>query len=559
MDSGESTNTGMETHYLPEFGYVPPKNSVDYQTRPLPAVPPRKSMASSLNSQVNKGFKTSFSSPDNRQFEHDWEQDVDDIASMWDNRMGAGQSRGSPKLDVKNNPTMPPDEILSPQPKQSVQKILKLTGKISPVASVTAPDSPSLHNSQQKIKQLTGLDVGSSPLRSIQTFPEDVSPISWSSSMYSQVGLEAAVSEPDMESGDDSYRDSYRDSYQDDGFNEPATALSPPNFGGYSTRPISTAPVSPTSTPAALRVNGFRGRDGREGSGQVESLPRSGNKFQHVQDNSAESWTLSRESSSTDRVITMYHDTASEIARGNDPPPQGTRNSAAAFWPQWRRPPPTVEHHSLMWGSRPEGGLPKSRLNLSPSSPALPPTLADARRKTESLSDRRASSRNCIPPPLEQSREAPRPGRYNLPQRTPYPLLPSSTPENAFDGENGRKRFSVLSRVFGGGNKRDSRNFRISSAPLPREDRIPTGSALVLPNSSRSTEGSDTPWPKPAAAVSGRPAPAGLGIFQRTMDSARQSVGLKSKAEKRREELKETIRVVGPGELGAVAGRVPDR
>ncbi|KUI66497.1 hypothetical protein VM1G_01997 [Cytospora mali] len=546
MDSGESTKTGMETHYLPDFGYVPPKNSADYETRPLPAVPPRKSMASSVNSQVNEGFKTSFSSPHNRQPGHDWEQDVDDITNMWDNRMGAGQSRGNPKINVKNVPTMPPDEILSPQPKQSVQKILKLTGKMSPVASVTAPDPPSLHNSQQKIKQLTGLDVGSSPLRSIQTFPEDVSPISWSSSMYSQVGLEAAVSEPDMESGDDSYRDSY----QDDGFNAPATALSPPNFGGYSMRSTSTAPVSPTSTPAALRVNSFRERDGREGSGQVEPLLLSGNKFQHVQDHSAESWTLSRESPSTDRVITMYHDTASEIARGNAPPPQGTRNSVATFWPPRRPLPPTFEHHSLMWGSRPDGVLPKSRLNLSPSSPSLPPTLADARRKTESLSDRRASSRNRIPPPLEQSREAPRPGKYNLPQRTPYPLLPSSTPESAFDRESGRKRFSMLSRVFGGGNKRVSRNFRISSAPLSREDRTPTGSALVLPNSSRSTEGPDSPWPKPAAAVSGRPAPAGLGVLQRTVESARQSVGLKSKAEKRREGLKEKIRVVGPVEMG---------
>lgn len=63
-----------------------------------------------------------------------------------------------PKVDVPNYlPNIPPGEILSPQPKQSVQKILRLTGMISPTTILSA-DAPTLHNSSQKIKQLTGHD-----------------------------------------------------------------------------------------------------------------------------------------------------------------------------------------------------------------------------------------------------------------------------------------------------------------------------------------------------------------------------------------------------------------
>lgn len=65
-----------------------------------------------------------------------------------------------PKVDLSRIiPSVPPDEILSPQPKQSVQKILRLTGYMSPMTTMST-DSPTLHNSSQKIRQLTGLDYG---------------------------------------------------------------------------------------------------------------------------------------------------------------------------------------------------------------------------------------------------------------------------------------------------------------------------------------------------------------------------------------------------------------
>lgn len=543
MDTGENigTDKGTGTHLLPEFVYVPPKNSADYQRRLLPAVPPQRSTAYSFNSQVNNASRTPNRSIDDRQSGRGWERDVDDIADMWDGRMGIDQSRSIPNIDNNNIPTTPPAEILSPQPKQCVQKILRITGKISPVVSVSSADSPTLHNSQQRIKQLTGFNVSSkgsnqAQSRSLQALQDDVSPISLSSSVYSQEGQETTISDLDRESSEYSYRCSY----MDDEYNELATALSPPNYGGFSTRSTSAAPVSPTSPPAALRLSGFRGGNETEISSRLD-------EFQYHQDSGTEFWMSSRKSSAGDRVIDLYHTSAGEIAKSSAVPPPGTRYSAAAW-----SPPPTAERRGIMWGgsNRPDEMLQKSRLNLSSSS-SLPPTSIDSHRKVDSFSDRRSSSRDRVPPPLEQAREAPKPGRYTLPERTPYPL-PSSSLRSAFDEEDSRKRSSLLSKVFGSGSKnRESGGSRGSSAPSSKEDRAPAA-VPALAISARRAEGPDTPWPKSAAP--GRPAPAGLGVFQRTVESARQSVGLKSKAEKRRQGLKGKIRVVGPEELESAAG-----
>lgn len=558
MDTGESigtetgTRTGMGTHLTSGFGYVPPKNSTDYQTRPLPAIPPQRSTASSLKSQVNNASRTPNRSNDNRQAGRGWERDVDDVANTWDHWMGTYQSRDIPNIDVKNILTTPPDEILSPQPKQCVQKILKLTGEIGPAASVPSADSPTLHNSQQKIKQLTGLNVDSggsneTQSRSLQALQDDVSPMSLSSSMYSQEGLETTVTELDRADRESSEY-SYRYSYMDDEYNRVATALSPPNFGGASTRSITTARLSPISTPAALRLSGFREDHETETPSRI-------NESQHYQDSDVELWMSSRESSPGDRVIDLYHTTTVEIAKSSAVPPLGPRYSAAAWSPP---PPPATERRGITWGrrNRPKETIQKSRLNLASSSSSSPLTSIDPRRKTDGFSDRRASSRDRVPPPLEQAREAPKPGRYTLPERTPYPL-PSPSLRSAFDEEEGRKRFSLLSKVFssGGGSKsRDSGGSRGSSVPSSKEDTRPPAAAPALHGFARRNEGPGTPWPKPAAAASGRQASAGSGVFQRTMESARQSVGLKSKAEKRRQGLKGKIRVVGLEELESAIG-----
>lgn len=527
------------------FGYVPPKNSTDYQTRPLPAIPPQRSTASSFNSQVNNASRTPNRSNGNRQAGRDWERDVDDVADMWDDRMGTDQSRSDPHIDVKNIPTTPPDEILSPQPKQCVQKILKLTGEIGPAASVPTADSPTLHNSQQKIKQLTGLNVDSggsneTQSRSLQALHDDVSPLSLSSSMYSQEGLETTITELDRADRESSEY-SYRYSYMDDEYDQVATALSPPNFGGASTRSINTARLSPIPTPAALRLSGFREGHEIETSSRID-------ESEHYRDRDVELWMSSRESSPGDRVIDLYHTTTVEIAKSSAVPPLGPRYSAAA----WSPPPPATERRGITWGrrNRPNETIQKSRLNMASSSSSSPPASFDPRRQPDGVPDRG-------PPPLEQAREAPSPGRYTQPERTPYPL-PSPSLRSAFDEEDSRKRFSLLSKVFSSGGSsrsRDSGGSKSSSVPSSKEDRRPPAAAPTLPGFARRNEGPGNPWPKPAAAAaSGRPAPAGSGVFQRTMESARQSVGLKSKAEKRRQGLKGKIRVVGPEELESAVG-----
>ncbi|ROW01526.1 hypothetical protein VSDG_02190 [Cytospora chrysosperma] len=551
MTTGESigteTGTGMGTHLTSGFGYVPPKNSTDYQTRPLPAIPPQRSTASPFNSQVNNASRIPNRSNGNRQAGRDWGRDVDDVADMWDDRMGTDQSRNDPHIDVKNIPTTPPDEILSPQPKQCVQKILKLTGEIGPAASVPTADSPTLHSSQQKFKQLTGSNADSAgsnetQSRSLQALHDDVSPLSLSSSMYSQEGLETTITELDRADRESSEY-SYRYSYMDDEYDQVATALSPPNFGGASTRSITTARLSPIPTPAALRLSGFRDGHETETSSRID-------ESQHYQDSDVELWMSSRESSPGERVIDLYHTTTVEIAKSSAVPPLGPRYSAAAWSPP---PPPAAERRGITWGrrNRPNETMQKSRLNMASSSSSSPPTSFDPRRQPDGFSDRR------VPPPLEQAREAPKPGRYTHPERTPYPL-PSPSLRSAFDEEDSQKRFSLLSKVFSSGGSsrsRDSGGSKSSSVPSSKEDKRAPAAAPTLPGFARRNEGPGTPWPKPAAAAaSGRPAPAGSGIFQRTMESARQSVGLRSKAEKRRQGLKGKIRVVGPEELESALG-----
>lgn len=544
MDTGESAWAGTGTRLNPRLDYTPPKNAINYLTKPLPEVPQGQSLESSLESQVDNVPKAPDRSLDNRKTGRNWERDVDDIENMWDNRRSAGQNGGIPKIDVNDTRTTRSDEILAPQSKQCVQKILKMTGKISPAASVLSPDSPTLHNSSQRTKQLTGLDVGSmggssqSQPRSLRALREDISPVSLSSSMYSQEGLETSISEPDNEL----LNHSYRYLYTDDEFDELPTPLSPLNYGSSRARPISTAPVSSTSMPAALCLSGFRGGNRPEVLGQVRPLPPA-DHYQHGEDSGDELWTSSRTSSSADRTIDLYHSTTSEIAR----------SSAAAY-----SPPPAAEQRSIVWDNRSEM-LPKSRLDLASSFIPQSPIPTDSRRKIESFSDRRASNRNRVPPPppLEQTRKAPKLGRYSPPQRTPYPLpLSSLSMSDALDDEGGRRRFFLLSKVLGGGggssSKRDPSGSRALSMPSPWEDRTAAAPVLSGSGSARGAEGS-WPYSVPATAAAPRgPVSAGPGIFQRTMESARQSVGLKSKAEKRRQRLRENIRVVGTEEMGVL-------
>lgn len=499
-NAGTRMRAGMSTGSctVSNYDYMPPENSAHYQKKPLPTIPPRRSMPSSSRSQMNPAMNMSLRSPSVGQFDHDWKRDVDDGSSVWDSRMGARQGRLMAKLDVEGS---------------------------------TASDLPTLHNSPQKIKQLTGLDIGwgclaQSQRRSSQALQEGVSPLSVSSSVYSQDGLETTVSEPDMDPSIYSYQYSYMD---DDQLVIP---ISPPEFGASPSLSISTPPVPPTSMPS-----GFYGGINVEVLSRVGSVPPAEDASQIGQESGADSWTSSWGSSLTDPVVGLYHNTASDIAKSSTTP-SGARCGEAAYSPL-----PTAEQRSIQWDTRPDEMLQKSRLDLSSS---LPPTSVDPLRKTESLSERRASGRSRIPPPLVPSREAPKPGRYSLPRRTPYPPC-SSNMKSAFDDDGG-KRFPILSKVFssssGSGNDKSDSSVLRSSWASPQTSEARNSVATVLPSSLGRLEAPDGLWPN-AAANHGRRKSLSMGVLQRTMESARQSVGLKSKAEKRREDLRGKIRVVG--------------
>ncbi|ROW17951.1 hypothetical protein VPNG_00272 [Cytospora leucostoma] len=487
---------------VPKYDYMPPENSAYYQQRPLPTIPPRRSMPSSSSLQTSQGLNTPLRSPSVGQFEHGWKWDVDDLSSVGDSRMGAGQDRLIAKLDLEGCP---------------------------------GSNLPTLHNSPQKIKQLTGLDIGwggsgQSQRRPSQALQEGVSPLSVSSSMYSQEGLETTISEPDIEPS--IY--SYQYSYMDDEVDQLVIPFSPPEFGAFPSLSISTPPVPPTSVPS-----GFHGGSNLEALSQVGPVPPAEDDSQPGQESGANSWTSSWGSSLTDPVVGLYHNTASDIAKSSTTT-LGARCGEAKYSPL-----PAVEHRSIKWDQRPDEMSQKSRLDLSSSSCSLPPTSIDPLRKTESFSERRASGRSRIPPPLVPSREAPKPGRYSLPRRTPYPPS-SSGMKSTFDEDDGGKRFPILSKVFSGGSgndNSDSSGLRRSWAS-PQTSEAKNPAATVLSSSLGRLEEPDSLWPN-SAANHGRRGSLSMGVFQRTMESARQSVGLKSKAEKRREDLRGKIRVVG--------------
>lgn len=480
-------------------------------------------------------FKTSRRNLNDRKDVYDWDRPGDNLSVTTECYSGTPRSRSLPENDASSIPTTPSNEILSPQPRHSRQKILRLTGNISPSMSLCSL-TPSLHNSQQKIKQLTGLDIGSneSQPETLQSPYQDVSPVSPSSSTYSREGLEATISEPDSDASDYTLHNDP---------NEVTTQLSAPSFSAASSRPISAAPVSPTTK---LRLSSFA-MPQPDTSSQRGSLVDF--KAHYSQGSNPGSWDSSRKSSAT--VVPHY-------SSGSDKFKYSPRASVSTTDIVDTGPPsPPFKQRSVVWDTSPVEHLPYGVEDddPSPTSSPLPPSSSSAsfNRTPGSLSGRRASSRGRVPTPLEPSGDQPpRTGRHNLPQRTPYPPLPpppTSSTMSSFDTDSDDgKRTSFLAKVFGGGgsgnsSKRQSRGPTPSSTPSPFSERgfLPSscsgGSSRAVPppppvpESPGWSAGPDAlRSPAGEAVPRARPQSAGAGLFQR----ARQSVGLRgSRSEKR--------------------------
>jgi hypothetical protein len=100
-------------------------------------------------------------------------------------------------VDVRTVPEALPDELLLPQPKNAIPKILHLTTKLS---SPTIALTPTGHNPTQKIRQLTGLSLPADQHHSAVTVPlRPVSQLS-SSSISSDDGDNVSDQENDTSS-----------------------------------------------------------------------------------------------------------------------------------------------------------------------------------------------------------------------------------------------------------------------------------------------------------------------------------------------------------------------
>ncbi|POS81478.1 hypothetical protein DHEL01_v200100 [Diaporthe helianthi] len=551
--------------------FEPPKHSADYEAKPLPAIPPRTSFSIPDMKAV---FKISKQNVTNRQHVYGWDRQSDDMSLDTDCRSGTPRSRSLPENDGSSIPTTPSNEILSPQPRHSRQKILRLTGNISPSMNL-ASFEPSQHNSQQKIKQLTGLDVGSSisgesqPNPLLQPVHDEVSPVSPSESIYSVEGLEATISEPDSDASDYTLHSDAAGV---------ATQLTAPSFSAPPSRPVSTGPESPATR---VRLSSFAMRDPPDTDGQRE--PLTDFKAHYRQGSTCSSWASSRKSSAT---------VVPQLASGSDPVKRSPHVSVAATTiVDAGSQSPVFKQRSLIWDTSASehptalAGHDQTSPSSTPPPPRSPPTFS-VNRKPGSLLDRRASSRGRVPTPLEPTGEQPlRPGKFSQPQRTPYPPLPPPPPPpmncSVFDADSDDgKRTSFLNKVFRGGAnasstsitsscKRRSRGPPTPSQPSPYGEQkfvstntLSYGGGGVNNNNATSplspppTPGSHTHWPQgrdpPRSMVEGgagahgsqgaatRPLSTGAGLFQR----ARQSVGFRSKSEKRRNTLKGKIRAV---------------
>ncbi len=190
---------GMEIAVPPGHALPPPEGISIYQSKPLPPVPARQSMSSSFSSELNSAFRTPKRSMDYPDRDLDWKREEANIDVILARDAHDTLRPYLPKIHIApaSYPSTPPDELLSPQPRKAVPKILRLTAGTG-AGLIASPTSPSGHNPSQKIRQLMGVDVGSGPSDSSLYEVSPVSPLSASSSVYSE-DLAATISEPDTD------------------------------------------------------------------------------------------------------------------------------------------------------------------------------------------------------------------------------------------------------------------------------------------------------------------------------------------------------------------------
>lgn len=292
--------------------YPPPRDVTTYAQKPLPPLPlGRRSLTSSFSSEVSHALKTSKTALDGSPLLFGWEREGPGVSvalhqhldsneftqlgprqrkpstsavgmgpgievqplvldqeagpapapSEWkmeqtpsglDQRPQAAHLRIFPKVKTKDLvPMVPPNKILSPQPRSSVRKILKLTGNMSPATS-RSTDVPTLHNSSHKIQQLTGLDFGTRRLGEKQLRLEEEEMPALSLKISSDGYSKDFSEDESYESTESSYSHSYVES-----INIVNTPLAAPRFAYPEPDPYSKDRTRKSSMLAALRLSDF--------------------------------------------------------------------------------------------------------------------------------------------------------------------------------------------------------------------------------------------------------------------------------------------------------------
>lgn len=653
----------------------PPPNAAYYANKPLPPLPPvdRRPMVSTFSSKLNQAFTIPKSASHGSPLIFEWEEEApgrpvrlhhglgqDNVVPMRLNprlnhrirthlELGMGlasetrsaiTTRGQDEPDsaafeqvptssdadfdtsLPNRhtfpkaysgyiiPTVPPDEILSPQPKSSVQKILRLTGNMSPTTSLST-DIPSLHNSPQKIRQLTGLDISLRRKSEVTLHPVDeesvlrlssraTSASSSTTSTYSQDFPTRASCEPpeSVYSPSPFYAESFAE------INTPLSAPRyaqpppPPRPPRAVSRLFAETRATPSSVANVLRLSGFVAADvavmdpssewPTEQTTPTAAAVRARRKdswyhhHHHHHSGDAESSPGASSSPASSASLTeldleptageLYHDTAISIARdSSSPPPPGHSNRRSGRVIKIGPVPiPNAPFAAAARSSSSRSDSVPDRVD-SPSS-ARSFSLNPFRRKSSGLSERRARARATLPAPLDDAAAAtsfpapPQPSSsssfsssstaWKTPQRTPYPPVSSTirmAVEEAGAADDGRDRFSLLSRIFTGGagvapaGKRGSAASGASSsfsAGVPdshRQSPTPTATATAMAMAT-SAWSPDTPSSGGGrgdrfSAVNGAAA-ASSGVLSRTLDQVRQAAGMRSRAEKAEQERK---------------------
>lgn len=642
---------------------------MDYARKPLPPLPLyRRPVVTSFNSEVNDAFATPKASQDGSPFLFDWEGEDSGNSARLHQGLDGGNSMPSPlklkqrrtstsavgagsdpatdqgtrewaapenmaeldsvdterpiiatdnplparrphivsAINTNDTPMVPPDAMLSPQAKPSVQKILKLTGNMAPTTHPSA-DIPTLHNSWQKIWQITGLDVSAARSLSenqLETLEEEICAMESeaSSSAYSRVFPE----DDDCSStrAESAYAHSYVDS-----INEIATPLTVPRH--FSAIPTSSAAparhftpdqgISPSPIAAALRLSGFVAADAGVFSPEdcmpIEELRR-GSWYHHGE---SDPESIPSEESDEDEIsesefeqeptaAELYHDTAVSLARRDSPRSSLRSAPHTNSWSQKLGPDivediasnsgsPVVANQSsiLRSASKPteadEHRRPSSRAHFS-----LKP-FASRKKDVDAivgLSERRGHTR---PSRLEtgSSARSGGAGGWRGPPllRTPYPPVSSSLRSTVEDAEDNQTRFSLLSRIFtpsssnGGGSASINSNHsgggkRTSGASTASESvRARSASLKSQPGAADSSSGVVSPptsaWspdtPRSSTFTDGILSSSGSGVFARAFGKTRVAKSKEDKTEKKRENLRGKIKVLRePEEGGSEAG-----